>query len=322
MIIKPRNLPIEIRKLESLQRRLSLKHPQYQHVSDQLGKFKSGHNGEESLDFPLSFLSTQKYRILHNLRLNDGSRFFQLDTLILSPQFLLILEVKNYSGTLTFNTSYNQLIREKDGLEEAFPDPVIQVTRQQEQLQAWMQAQLGFTMMVETLVVFANERTVVKSTENDKETMLRVTNRSALPYRIRELEKKHQHNKKHELKSLSDYLIRANQEIDWDILEKYQIKRTEIKTGVACPKCALIPMLREFRVWACPRCQFKSRDSHLEALKDYYYLISPTISNREARDFLHISSRDIAYWMLRRLGSKSAGRGMRYNLGNLFDYEG
>ncbi|WP_367888742.1 nuclease-related domain-containing protein [Alteribacillus bidgolensis] len=57
-------------------------------------KWFAGYKGEQSIDYPLTFLPSNKFYIRHGLRLFDGSHYFQIDTLILSWDFFLILEVK------------------------------------------------------------------------------------------------------------------------------------------------------------------------------------------------------------------------------------
>ncbi|WP_205173528.1 nuclease-related domain-containing protein [Bacillus pakistanensis] len=50
--------------------------------------------------------------MLHDLRLFDGQHHFQIDTLIITSKVIFIIEVKNISGTVIFDSAYNQLISE------------------------------------------------------------------------------------------------------------------------------------------------------------------------------------------------------------------
>lgn len=134
MIVKPRKIPLSIRKLEALIRRLPPYHPKLPFISEELNKKMAGYKGESSLDFYLGFLDPKQYFIFHDLRLKDDSRFFQIDTLIVTKSYLLIIEVKNIAGTIHFDPLFNQLIRIKEGKEMAFPDPLLQVKRHELQL--------------------------------------------------------------------------------------------------------------------------------------------------------------------------------------------
>ena len=143
MILKERKIPLLILKTEALLRRLPAHHPKIPIINEELNKRLAGYKGEASLDFPLDFLDSKEYIILHDLRLPDSDRFFQIDTLILTKKFALILEVKNITGILHFDTVYNQLIRIKNGKEQVFPCPLIQVNRQASQLRRWFNANVS-----------------------------------------------------------------------------------------------------------------------------------------------------------------------------------
>ncbi len=75
-------------------------------------------------------------------------------------------------------------------------------------------------------------------------------------------------------------------------------------------------MFRVPKMWLCQYCNSKSLDAHIKALEDYSLVISPTISNREARNYLRIASPDVAKRILK--GYPDAGYGItnskRYQL--------
>ncbi|MDQ7861687.1 nuclease-related domain-containing protein [Peribacillus frigoritolerans] len=60
-------------------------------------------------------MNRKSYYIFHDLRLQDQSRFFQLDTLLISKKYALIIEVKNIAGAIYFDPHFNQLIRTIEG---------------------------------------------------------------------------------------------------------------------------------------------------------------------------------------------------------------
>lgn len=127
MIVKPRSYPINLRKLKALKIRIPRNHPKEKEIKEDFAKNSAGYKGERELDYPLSFLLGDVYSILHDLRLFSDSYHFQIDALLLSPRFLLIIEVKNFSGTITFDSEFTQVIRSNAGKEKAFFDPILQV---------------------------------------------------------------------------------------------------------------------------------------------------------------------------------------------------
>ena len=56
----------------------------------------SGWIGEKRIDYPLSKLDFKKV-ICHSLRLPYYETYFQIDTLLLTSRFFLIIEIKNHS---------------------------------------------------------------------------------------------------------------------------------------------------------------------------------------------------------------------------------
>ncbi len=61
-----------------------------------------------------------------------------MDFLIITRNYCIIIEVKNFAGTLYFDRTYPQLIRSKDGQEQAYLDPLIQVDVQKSRLNDWL----------------------------------------------------------------------------------------------------------------------------------------------------------------------------------------
>ncbi|MEH7332649.1 nuclease-related domain-containing protein [Neobacillus drentensis] len=87
MIIKKRTIPLVILILEALCRRL---------------------------------LPIDKYMILHDLNLPDGDSNCQIDTLLLTPEFALIVEVKNMAGKLIFDTENEQFTQINNDKEKGY----------------------------------------------------------------------------------------------------------------------------------------------------------------------------------------------------------
>ena len=100
MILKDREYPLKAQILEAVLRRLPTGHPQKEQIENELGITLAGYHGEQSINYYLNFLPPENYLIMHDLRLKSprSDTYFQIDTLILHPAFLLIIEVKNFAG--------------------------------------------------------------------------------------------------------------------------------------------------------------------------------------------------------------------------------
>lgn len=320
MIVKERSIPVHIHKLEALLRRLSNTHHKRSKIEEDLGKRLAGYKGEQRIDYPLSFLPEKDYSILHDVRLFDGSHYFQMDTIILSNCFILILEVKNIAGSLYFDSDFNQLIRTLNEKEEPFPDPISQVERQQYQLLRWLRIQKFNHIPIETLVVISSSNAILTTSPNNRKVYEKVILSSKLPAQINKFLKIHPQSAMDEktLAKLTKKIVKCHTPQTKDILNQFSISKNELIKGVLCTGCRLT-MNRERGKWVCTTCHHRSNEAHIESLLDYSLLISPIITNREARGFLNITSSEISKNLLKSLNLPFTGnnKSRSYNLSSL-----
>lgn len=101
MIIKKREIPLQILKLLALLQRIPSHHQKFPLIQEDLAKYSAGFKGELSIDYPLSFLSEEKYFIFHVLRLKDNqNHHFQIDSLLLSKNFSFAYGCQKYGRYL------------------------------------------------------------------------------------------------------------------------------------------------------------------------------------------------------------------------------
>jgi hypothetical protein len=125
--VKERLTPMKIILLEVIKRRLPLDHTVRKLIEQELNRRNAGLWGEKEVDKKLKKLNQKKYYIFSDLRLPHLDTYFQIDTLILSKKFAIIIEAKNIAGTLYFDLQKHQFYRRiDDGSTKVFPDPVSQ----------------------------------------------------------------------------------------------------------------------------------------------------------------------------------------------------
>lgn len=312
MIVKERKIPLFIQKLEALLRRIPHDHPKYPFIKEQYAKSMSGYKGEKAIDFPLSFLPKENHFILHDIRLRHQDHFFQMDTLLLTKRYCLLIEVKNIAGTLYFDPDFNQLIRTKNGEETAFPDPLLQIYRQKTQLSQWITGKRLPAIPIIPLVVASNPQAVIRTSPHNTKNVSRIVVRSDfLPSKIDQMEEMYTEQvlSEKELKKTIRLLKKHNLPADFSILERFQLKREEILTGVICAKCDHSPMKRVYDNWLCMTCGHKDKTAHLVALKDYSLLIGHEVNNTQIREFLRLTSPSLVTRLLHPLNLSSSGTG-------------
>lgn len=307
LIVKKRGIPLTKLKLEALIRRVPPSHPKVPILRTHLLKRNSGYQGELAIDYPLSFLSEKEYFIFHDLRLKISDHHFQLDTLIICKKFIIILEVKNITGSLYFDQEFHQLIRTLDGEETVFPDPVTQLKRQMFQLKQWLNSKQFATLPIIPFVVITNPKAIIKA--SNKELREIVINRHYLITKLQQIEIKFNKNiiTMKEIKKISRLLLKEHSPLNQSILEQYGISHLELLMGVICPLCGHRPMERIYGTWFCEKCQQSNRNAHKSALIDYYLLYCSKINNQKAREFLNISSPFLTSRLLKSLNLTSSG---------------
>jgi hypothetical protein len=270
---------------------------------------RAGYRGEQSLEYHLSFLAEEEYFIFHDLRLPLNNSFFQIDTLLVTPHYALIIEAKNIAGTLLFDTTFNQLIRTFQDKEEGFKDPISQVKRQTFQLEKWLE-QNQFILPIESLIVISNPSSIIKSDTQAaaRQIQKQVIHVEFLLSHLQKLTSQKPTHDKRSLKKLHRLLLKQHSPPSFDIEATYQISPSTILKGVQCSHCYQIPMRRETAKWHCPFCKMTSKDAHIQAIQDYFLLISPTISSGDAAEFLRISSIDLAYRLLSSMNFSHSGK--------------
>ncbi|QWG35984.1 nuclease-related domain-containing protein [Bacillus mycoides] len=314
MIVKERKMPVHLLQLEALLRRLPAHHPKKNVVAENLAKFMAGYKGEQAIEYPLSFLSETKYSILHDIRLFDQKHYFQIDTIIVSSYFLLFLEIKNIVGTLIFDAKFNQLIRISDGaLEEGFPDPLLQVKRQEMQLKKWLSLHGLYNFPIESLVVISSPRTIIKT--SDEILFSKIIHSANIPNRIKQIENQYKEKMIDNINGLIDQIMNEHSPQRQNVLAQYNIKKEELLKGVQCEKCFIMTMLKEKKGWRCSNCNGMSKYAHLRALQDYTLLFGMITTNSELRDFLNMQSSSAVKRLLQTMDIPYIGE----NKGRVYD---
>nr|WP_263324835.1 nuclease-related domain-containing protein [Neobacillus sp. Marseille-Q6967] len=273
-----------------------------------MAKRRAGHWGEIVLNIYLKELPADKYYIFHDLQLNINGTYFQIDFLLLSTIYHLIIEAKNISGTLTFDKDFKQLIRLEDG--EVFEDPRIQANRNQNLLKRFLISHGLHFAPIEQTVFFSNVKTKLQAAPGNQTDFSRVCKAREIFQKIHHFESiYHQEKLKHsQIENLCDLFLSQHSPLTINILKEFDIAQDAIRTGVCCPSCSCLPMVYVKGKWVCLVCHKISRDAFIEGVHDYFYLIKPTITNQEFKEFFHIPNGNIAQKKLAKSGLNFSGK--------------
>ncbi|TCT26443.1 nuclease-like protein [Melghiribacillus thermohalophilus] len=306
MILLPRTKPHTLPQLESLLPRLDPKDSIYPVLKNIKHRLESGYAGEKSLDYFYEILDLQPFPILHNLRLKNNDKYFQIDTLILFNNFFLIIEVKNYSGIIRYNPDSSLLVREGDnGKLERFSDPFIQAQIQRNHLASFLRKHNLPAIPIHTLIVFSHQAAILEFSRHIPDMIVS----QKLLDRVPELRKQYGSKiySNQQLVTIGKLLAGASEPQKDRVIDIYSISHNRIKNGVWCTGCRNEMMVRERRNWLCPICFHRDRKAHIPALQDYKWIFGPEITNEKARTFLGVPSRWIIKNLLKRSGLTQIG---------------
>lgn len=202
---------------------------------EQIKLLELGLKGENSVLFELqnSFLPVH---ILHDVRIVHHDLNAQIDFIVVTRKFLLVIEVKNYYGNIFVNDK-DEFIRQvykgnRLVFQEGFYSPVRQVERQAEIFESYMKDIGAVTRTpIKSVVVFTNNRTVLNTKQASKQVsgkILRVDN--LIGYLKKELDKESPVNiMDNRMKEMSDYIKASHFEVipdNTDTVEKKLLQET------------------------------------------------------------------------------------------------
>ncbi len=289
MFIKPIVIPAHILQADALDRRTPPHHPFKYKISRRAANLLSGYKGEKSLKYHLDFLPEKEFFIHHYIRLPDKNGHFQMDFLLLSRCFYLIIEVKNVYGNMHFD-DISQTYREMDGNVEVFTNPLEQIKLQHQRLLSWLRIHEFPPVPIEKIVVYSRDDTYLRNLTSNQVVSEIVMHRDSVLPKIKGFMNKHQFSliTEDQLMKLSWMLL--NDHVPEESSGMGNFYYSDWIKGVYCPGCGAVPMKWKSGKWQCVNCSCASKTTHRPALADYALLVGKYINNRQARDWLQLDS--------------------------------
>ncbi|WP_164667780.1 nuclease-related domain-containing protein [Virgibacillus doumboii] len=301
MIIKKRDKPLPLKKLEAAIPRLSPRFPRLSKMKKDAESRQKGYDGELEVDYFLEYLAGT-HTIIQDVYLRVNGKNVQVDSLLASKHAIHIVDSKNLSGTITFDTHLNQMIR-NDGKAEAGNDnPITQVKNQKFHLQNWFTQNNLPNIPIFPFVAISESSTIIKAIGDAQAVGKMVAHGARIPTMIMEEEQQLDGLKNIHDRQIGKMILNACGEFDLDIMKDFGIKSSDLSPGVICPACNMLGMERVYDGWICKKCTCKSRNAHLKAISDYLLLINPYITNKECMRWLCLTSRSTATRLLRNSG--------------------
>lgn len=283
---------LRLQKFEALDWRIPLNHPIRPEFQAEYKSWLAGYKGEKAVLFYLSLLPEEKYLIFHDLRLQLGKYYFQIDFLLLCSSFGLVLEVKNRKGQYHFDKNTNETLLKTNESEERIRNPVLQAKIQARKLKRWMQKNHCPDVPIYYLFVNSNERATFKVDPGNEQILQTLCHAESLLEKINKIENCLTEDKLDvkELKKVKRLLLSSHTPDNPDLMQHFRLSHYDILTGVLCPKCLYVPMNYSHGKWCCPTCHIESKTAHIQAVNACFLLYGPSITNSQLRKFLHMDS--------------------------------
>lgn len=303
MFMKKRMAPAALEKLPRLLRRLPETHPSWQSIYRDHYRIQAGFGGEQTVD---RLLERMRWKdepiIICDLHLKE--RLCQVDTVVLTPYYALVLEVKNYSGTLTFNEeSFHLEQLTRDGKRIGFNSPATQAWNVREEIKILFESQ-NISLPVFTAIVLPYSSTLIDQPPAE----IPVVYGYSLSRFIAKLSRTRKPLPHEELTRIGQFLIGQHSPFFQKPYHKlYSFEAHHLKKGILCESCGAACTKKSARHFSCKKCLMKTVNGYESALHDWFDFASSTITNAQCRDFLGLKDKYAANYLLRKMNLSSTG---------------
>lgn len=293
---------------EALAKRLPHSHSYWDTVQNNLRKESGGYAGELRVDRELSEAQYfEEYGVLRNVLVGNTDSYCQIDTLIIYRQFILIIEVKNIPGVLTYDEYTQQLTRRRDnGPIEGMGNPEAQLKRSERFVRNFL-SKNQLEIPVHGMIVFSNPASIL---EKPFPSCLAI-HVSGLYEALEDLHQLYAEHQKlpqfdirkiHRIFEKNEPIIPPNRptHIPPNIF-------LDIITGILCANCVRNKLHYKSKYWRCSNCKFKSKNAHIDALRDYAILINEELTTSEWMKFAGLNSLTTTRRVLKESGLEISG---------------
>lgn len=283
--MKERSDSLTLMGLIAAQSRLPANHPMVSVIASKQSIIESGIGGEQQVAEVLGRYQFHfRNNIFHDLSLSSDT-YFQIDHLLKTPYYGVILETKNMAGSLEFRDNPPQLIQKReDGQIKYYESPVVQLERNIELFSAWL-AERDIELPLYGAIVLAYPKQHVEIPPANTKILFP----NLIPPFIKSLSQQGKRLDITTFNRLSGEILRCHQTyIPKPICESYQVPIQDVQPGVRCESCGKIGMNKLPRTWHCPFCKVNNHLAHRGTLVEWFLVVKRTITNRECREFLGV----------------------------------
>lgn len=255
--------------------RLPRLHPQKDYIESQLNNIKTGDRGENKVLRALEEVQFEDESLLiRNFVVQiHPKRVIQIDYLLVTRKYILIIEVKNIAGHIEFISIPPQIIRTmSDKPPQAFDCPFTQLDRN---LDGFQKLLLTIQLPVYSCLVWANTFTTFKLPFEPSHSFLSL---KRIPLFIQQLEISPPSLSVAQFQALKKALISKTTRFqEQSFCKRYQVDEKDLLVGLYCPQCH--SLLKKFvRTWICKGCNTKAQNLIEANILSQFYIRGPELT--------------------------------------------
>lgn len=277
-------------------------------IREEIRKQDAGVRGEDRLVFRLKELRLPgQYHVFSDVCLELDDWKVQIDCLVVTDRCCIVLESKNISGRLYFNEELDEFYKEENGQETPFSNPYFQLMRHIRFMKEFLRNTLPQMKVTGAVILTAKSTRILQ-----KPTHYPIYKLESMIERVTQIYNSCDGTRfsEEEVLAVKNLIVENRSTFVYaPLCEHYRIPATEIRTGVECPSCGVLGMLRVYTTWRCMACKKSDRYAHISAVRDYFLLINKKITNKEYRRFCRVESKYSASRMLNSMNLKAYGSG-------------
>lgn len=296
----------EVKALEALISRLPAQHSYQKFLEVELHRVSAGKRGEEKLLRKLAeFTWKETHLILPDVSLSRDNMKIQMDSLLLTNSYAIIIESKNIHGKIHFELLTGEFYRyDNDGKKMIMEDPAIQLKRNMRFFNDWLNSK-NLDLVVKGLVVFTSKECEFIS-KPQKIPVCKTYQLHDYLYSMLEAPSRQSSVNLKKLKKLIESQQTPYKRIP--LCDYYRIDPSILIKGIRCGGCGSFGSGTLKRVyWYCNNCGKADAYAINNTVKEYFSLVSHTISNSELRKFSLLESRHAASRILMKYDMEKSG---------------
>ncbi|WP_251668481.1 MULTISPECIES: nuclease-related domain-containing protein [unclassified Sporosarcina] len=283
------------------------KHPRYQELRESLYRVKAGYAGEKIADkylarcqfnVPVTILTDVQLLMEKDIRI-------QLDTLLITPSGLFILEVKNIAGRLICRTNPPHVECQYENRPPIVMECLhMQTENSRQYLQKWLTEE-GFEIPIQSLIVLASQKTSVHHAPSD----LTLVYAKHLPLYFQSNPFEKTVLSIQQIKSLTRKF--TNQQSVYNpfpLSEYFNIDVNDLTPGCICEVC-YSPLRRlSERKWLCKGCGNITKFATKRAVYEYFAVFDRELSRKKCKEFFGVENNPAKH-ILKNLPLQLSGNG-------------